>query len=299
MCNILRHPISVQKIVLLSDGDKISLEITTPSQWKPTDLTVYFIHGLCGSHKSAYLVRMTNELDALGIRVVRMNMRGCGSGKGHSKYPYHCGRSEDVFECLKVLKKEHPESPILLVGFSMGANIALKLAGEMGSLIHPFVERVIAVSPPVEVFKSIQRLGVNCNTVYEKYFYQLLRREVHYRHNKFKELPRVRLPRILKMYEFDQVYTAPMGGFKSAMDYYDKASSVHLVGDIRVPCKILFAEDDPIICPTSLDEFHLPSNIEIYKTKKGGHMGYLGTSDGKSCFYWLDTLMMEWISESF
>lgn len=298
MCNIVSHPISVQKFVLLPDGDRLSLEITTPPDWKPSDWTVFFVHGLCGSHKSPYLVRMTNALQARGIRVVRLNMRGCGSGKGHAKYPYHCGRSDDVFQALKVVKKEHSQSPILLIGFSMGANIVLKLAGEMGSLIHSFIERIIAISPPVEIFKSIQMLGTSCNRVYEKYFYQLLRNEVYYRHGKFKELPKIKLPRDLKIYEFDQLYTAPIGGFVSAMDYYDKASSAHLVGEITIPAKILFSEDDPIICHTSLDAYHLPSNIEVYKTKKGGHMGYLGTSEGKRCFYWLDTLILDWISES-
>lgn len=291
--NFFFEPASDQKLVALPDGDKISLEITTPRGWKPTDMTVFFVHGLCGSHKSPNLVRMAHKLEPLGIRTVRYNMRGCGSGKGLAKKIYHSGRSEDVFECLKALKKEHPDSPIVLIGFSLGGNIVLKLAGELGSLGHHFLKGVVAVSPPVELYSSILMIGDASNAMYEKYFYRLLRSDVHFLHKTFKDLPPISLPRNLKIYEFDQLYTAPTCGFKSAIDYYHKCSASHVVGDIGVPCKILLSEDDPIISSASLDQYALPSNVAVFKTKKGGHMGYLGR--GKNGFHWLDALLVEWI----
>lgn len=295
--NFLFEPSSQQKLVPLPDGDKISLEITTPPQWKPTDLTVMFVHGLCGSHKSPNLVRMAKRLEPLGIRTVRYNMRGCGSGKGLAKHAYHSGRSEDIFECIKALKKEHPDSPLVLVGFSLGGNIVLKLAGELNTIAAPFLAGVIAVSPPVELYSSVQMLGSEANAMYEKYFYRLLRADAHYRHKKFKDLPRIRLPRNLKLYEFDQLYTAPICGFSSAIDYYNKCSASHVVSDIAIPCKVLLAEDDPIISSASLDSYNLPQNVSVFKTKKGGHMGYLGTSEGSTGFYWLDSLLVDWIRE--
>lgn len=297
MFNFLFEPNSRQKIVKLPDGDKISLEITTPQGWKPTDQTVVFVHGLCGSHKSPNLVRMAKRLEPLGIRTVRYNMRGCGSGRGLSKKIYHSGRSEDVFECLKDLKKEHPESPITLVGFSLGGNIVLKLVGELAEIAPAFLEKVIAVSPPVELYSSILMLGDPINSIYEKYFYRQLRADVHYRHKKFKDLPKINLPRSLKIYEFDQLYTAPACGFSNAVDYYHKCSAAHVVGDIAIPCKILLSEDDPIISPKALDPYPVPSTVSIFKTKKGGHMGYLGKSEGKKGFYWLDNLLVEWIKD--
>lgn len=296
MFNLLFEPDSEQKRVTLPDGDQISLEVTRPHSWKPTDLTVLFVHGLCGSHKSPNLVRMVKRLEPLGIRVIRFNMRGCGSGKGFAKHCYHSGRSDDLFECLKAIKQETPDSPIILVGFSLGGNIVLKLVGELGKMAGLFLEEVIAVSPPVELYSSVQMLGDPVNGFYEKYFYRLLRADVHYRHKKFKDLPRIQLPRSLKLYEFDQLYTAPICGFTNAIDYYNKCSSAHVVSDIQIPCKILFAEDDPIISPYSLDHYSFPSHIEVYKTKKGGHMGYLGTSeDRKDGVYWLDSLLTDWI----
>ncbi|HSX10376.1 MAG TPA: alpha/beta fold hydrolase [Chlamydiales bacterium] len=293
--SFLFEPHSKRKLIPLSDGDKISLEITTPRDWKETGLTVFFVHGLCGSHKSPNLVRMAKRLEPLGIRTVRYNMRGCGSGKGHAKHNYHSGRSDDVFECIKAIKKDHPDSPIILIGFSLGGNIVLKLAGELGTLAPPFLDGVIAVSPPVELYSSVLMLGEPQNAIYEKYFYRLLRADVHYRHGKFKDLPPINLPRNLKLYEFDQIYTAPISGFSSANDYYNKCSASHVVGDIAIPCKILLSEDDPIISSSSLDKYNLPSNVQVFKTKKGGHMGYLGRSADNKGFYWLDSLLVDWI----
>lgn len=295
--NFLFEPASDQKLIPLPDGDKISLEITTPRDWKPTDLTVFFVHGLCGSHKSPNLVRMAHRLEPLGIRTVRYNMRNCGSGKGMSKKIYHSGRSDDVFECLKVLKKENPESPIVLVGFSLGGNIVLKLAGELGKLGSHFLSGLIAVSPPVDLYSSVMMFQEPSNAIYEKCFYRLLRSDVHYLHSKFKDLPPIRLPRNMRLYEFDQLYVAPTFGFENAMDYYTKCSAIHVVEEINVPCKILLAEDDPIISHKSLDRCTLPSNVSLFKTKKGGHMGYLGRCDQRKGFYWLDGLLTDWILE--
>lgn len=286
---------SEQKIINLPDGDKLSHVVSTPKNWKPTDPTVILIHGLCGSHKSSNPARMARRLEAMGIRAIRYNMRGCGTGKGLARGIYHSGRSDDVFETIKELKSEHPKSPIILVAFSLGANITLKLAGELGSLGKHFLKGAIAVSPPVDLFSSIQMIGDPANSIYERYFYRLLRADVHYIHKKFKDLPPVKLPKNMKLYEFDQIYTAPRCGFLNAEDYYSKCSSKHFVPEIEIPCKILLAEDDPIISPSSLDGHKLPRNVSLFKTKKGGHMGYVGHPKDKKGFYWLDTILIEWI----
>lgn len=293
--NFLTEPSSDQKLVRLSDGDKISLQITTPRDWTPNMPTIFMVHGLCGSHRSPYLVRLVKRLEPHGIRCVRYNMRGCGSGRGFAKRIYHSGRSEDVFECLKVLKKEHPESPIILLGFSLGGNIVLKLVGELGALAGACLKQVIAVSPPVELYSSVLLIGSPENAIYENYFYKLLRADVHYRHRIFKDLPKVKLPRKLKLYEFDQLYTAPSCGFSNAIDYYNKCSAAHLINDIEIPCRILLSEDDPIISPHTLDAYPVSKQVSVFKTKKGGHMGYLGKSEGNNGLYWLDNLLFDWI----
>ena len=290
-------PPCVQRLIALSDGDQISIEISTPSGWTADQPTVVLIHGLGGSSLSPNVVRMTHRLTALGIRAIRYNMRGCGSGKGLARRPYHSGRSDDLFEVLEKLKKESPQSPFFLIGFSLGGNIVLKLTGELGAAGGKFIQGAIAVSPPADLFSSIRLFLEPENRYMHRYFCKLLREEVLDRHQKFKDLPRVEIPRDINLYEFDQLYTAPQHGFESAEDYYSKCSSMHYVPDIGVPCRVLLSEDDPIICHTSLDGVDLPSHVELYKTKKGGHMGYLGHPANGRGFYWLDSLLVDWINE--
>lgn len=292
--NFFFEPSSTQKLIPLADGDKISLEITTPAEWKPTDSTVVLVHGLCGSHKGTNLIRMARKLAPLGVKVVRFNMRGCGSGRGLAKQIYHSGSSGDVFEAIKVLKKEFPDSPIILVGFSLGGNVVLKMAGELGSLAPSFLKGVIAVSPPVDLYSSILMIGHEDNDMYERYFYKLLRSDVMYRHRKFK-LPKIDLPKDLKLYEFDQLYVAPFCGFKDVHDYYSRCSAINFVEYIDLPCKILVAEDDPIVSSSALDHCKLSSQVNVFKTKKGGHMGYLGNPRDEKGFHWLDSLLVDWI----
>jgi hypothetical protein len=290
-----KEPLSVMQLVHLSDGDKLALEVTTPKNWTSKDLTVVMIHGCCGSHVSPYLVRLANRLEPLGVKCIRLNLRGCGSGRGLNKQIYHGGRSEDVFEALKLLKLESPDSPIVLIGFSLGANITLKLAGELNTLGSEYLEGAIAIAPPVDLYQSVQMLGEKQNGVYERCFIKIIKEEIAYMYRINRDLPRIRIPKQFKWYEFDQFFTAPSCGFKSAFDYYNKCSSVQFVEDIDIPCRILFAKDDPLIAHTGLDHCQLSSNVEIYKTNHGGHMGFLGNPRSDRGFRWLDSLIEEWI----
>lgn len=290
-----REPISRRKLVTLPDGDQISLEISKPENWMVHAPTVLLIHGLCGSHRSSYLVRMAKRLQSIGIRAVRMNMRGCGSGKGLAKEFYHAGRSDDVLEVLNVLKNEHPDSPITLLGYSLGANIALKLAGELQEGGSEVLNKVIAVSPPVNLLASVQMFDKPENAIYERRFSKELRDHVIELHRDSGKKTPLIVPKNLKLFEFDHLFTAPQCGFANALDYYSKCSSASYVPQIQLPCQILFAKDDPLVCHSSLDGLPLPSNVQIYKTQKGGHLGFLGNPFKKPGFRWLDSLLLEWI----
>jgi uncharacterized protein len=296
--NVLIEPTSECMLIALPDGDKLTAEVTTPPSWQETSPTILMVHGLCGSHQSPYLLRMTKRLEPLSMRVIRLNLRGCGSGRGLAKRMYHAGRSEDLFVAIKNIKEQTPYSPLMLIGFSLGGALTLKLVGELSSLATQFLVQAIAVNPPMDLYACVERIGRPENAFYENYFIRLLRDDVHYRHRKFKDLPRVHLPKNLKMYEFDQIYTAPYYGFRDAHDYYLKCSSAELISDIAIPCKILLSEDDPIIPSTMLDNTILPPQVELFKTKKGGHMGYVGNPNGDKGLHWLDYQLIEWIVPS-
>ncbi len=282
----------------LPDKDQIAIEVAIPKEWKETDPTVVMVHGLCGSHNSPYLVRLSKKLYKAGIASVRVNLRGCGSGKGRAKQIYHSGRSDDILEALKYIKDLLPRSALTLMGFSLGGNIVLKLAGELGPLGKEYITRVISLSPPTDLYSSIQLLGEEKNRFYERYFLRLLKLGVKYREKKFPDVPKVHFPKEMNLMLFDELYTAPQSGFKSAMDYYERASSVWVIPEIEVPCYILFAEDDPIIPSTCLDGIKLAKNIQIFKTKYGGHLGFLG-SPLKGKFHWMDDVLLNWALSPF
>ena len=289
-------PRSSRLIVELPDTDKITLEITTPPGWQKTDPTVLLLHGLCGSHKSSNVIRVAKRLFKQGIRSVRMNMRGCGSGKGLAKQFYHSGSSPDVLAAIQALKNMTPNSPITLVGYSLGANIVLKLAGELAEQGGDYLEQVIAISPPANLKSSIQMLQMGGNQIYERYFVRQLLSDIKYRYKKFPDLPRLNFHHNITLFEFDEYYIAPMLGYSSAYEYYDKCSAKRFVPHINIPCKILFAKDDPIIDADCLDTIHVPENVEIFKTPTGGHLGFL--AHPKEGFRWMDKIILGWITST-
>jgi len=294
---LARPPSSEVEVVDLPDGDRILLEVTTPDAWAPRDPTAVLVHGLCGCSRSGYCVRLARKLTQLGTRAVRMNLRGCGPGRGLARKIYHSGRSEDVLAVLEALRARHPESPTTLVGFSLGGNIVLKLAGEMAQAANGVLRQVIAVGPPVDLKASAERLSHPRNRLYDRFFVRLLIKAVRDRHSLFPDLPRPTLPRKLRLVEFDDVYTAPTCGFAGAMDYYERASSAQLLRNIAVPARVLVADDDPLVDSSTLYGLHLPPNVKVTRTLHGGHLGFLGRDPRGGGLRWMDGKVLEWILE--
>lgn len=293
--NLTAEPPSVTRLVTLADGDRIALAVSVPVGWQPDAPTVWMVHGLCGCHGSPYMIRMARKLYRLGVRVVRLNMRGCGSGRGLARQPYHSGRSEDVLAALKTLHRNTPMSATTLVGFSLGGNVVLKWAGDLQTQAARYVQQVVAVCPPVDLAACVWRLAQPSNRLYEWYFVRRLRAAVCERQALFPDVPRVELPETLSLYEFDNLYTAPQCGFQDADDYYRRCSAAPVMPRITVPCRLLFAADDPFIDASVLQQVDLPSHIQLVHTARGGHLGFLGIPGCPGGFRWMDHLLLQWI----
>ncbi len=91
-----------------------------PDEWQPRDRVALMIHGLAGCHESGYMQRIAHKLSTRGVRVFRMDLRGCGAGQELASLPYHSGRSEDAVAALEEIAEIAPDSPVTLVGFSLG-----------------------------------------------------------------------------------------------------------------------------------------------------------------------------------
>ncbi|MES2344638.1 MAG: alpha/beta fold hydrolase [Chlamydiota bacterium] len=274
-------------LVELEDSNYLSCEISTPPCWQQTGLTVILVHGMGGSHASNYMIRLSRKLYAKGIKVVRVNLRGCGSGKGLSKLPYHAGTSFDVLKVLQFLKERSPFSEIILVGFSLGGNIALKLAGELGALAKGLVNTFIAVCAPLDLAHTVDRIQEKRNQLYHSYYLKHISRQVRAFSSQ----------RVQTLYEFDDVITAPLWGYEGANAYYQDCSSMRFLPNIEQTTHLLFAEDDPFISFDELKGLSLADSVHLWTTEHGGHMGFLGRTPNSYSPYWMDHVLLHWIDE--
>lgn len=281
-----RDPSSAPMLVNLDDGDRLSCEVTEPAHGKKCRAAVVLVHGLGGSHQSGYLIRLARKFSREDYRVVRVNMRGCGSGKGLCSKPYNAGASHDLLSVLKFLKKNHPKVPIILIGFSLGGNLALKLAGELREEGPKLLQFLIAVCPILDMYESVKRIETKALRLYHHYYLSYLLKQAK---------PWLTDYPVRSLYEFDDKVIAPIWGYMGAMDYYYRCSSIQFIEHIKVPCYLLFAEDDPFIDYKILDRMNIPDNISVWVSKYGGHMGFLGWEKGQKGIYWMDHKLLEWV----
>ena len=280
-------PLSLPLIVPLPDGDCLHCEISTPTSWKPSDKTIVLVHGMGGNQDSPYMVRLSRKFQAAGYRTVRVNLRACGNGDGLAKRPYHGGVSNDIFEVIKLLKQLSPETPITLIGFSLGGNIVLKLAGELGEKAASYLETTIAVCAPVDLANTAAILSSPANLLYNRYFMYNIELQTQ-RWTQGKSFS--------TMYEFDKLVTAPLWGFDGPQDYYKKCSSLSVLPNIAHTCHLIYAADDPFIDYKVCLTARLPDCVHVWLSEHGGHMGFIGWTDEEHRYYWLDRALLDCIN---
>jgi predicted alpha/beta-fold hydrolase len=255
---------------------------------------VLLVHGLGGCHRSGYMQRLGGLLLPHGLRVVRMDLRGAGAGAALARRSYHGGCSEDVRTALGELHRWSPNSPVVLVGLSLGGNIALKLAGEAADNPISNLQRVAAVAPPIDLTHCSTLLERRRNRFYENFFVRHLVRQVRRQERFFRDLRPMRFPRQLSLRRFDDLYTAPRSGFASAADYYHRASALPLIPKIQVPSFILTARDDPFIAAESFEQLVSRPEMQVHIAERGGHLGFLGW-DGAGGIRWAERRVVDWI----
>jgi predicted alpha/beta-fold hydrolase len=287
-----------QHQVPLTDGDRIVVHDDLPADqaWQPGDPAVLLLHGLGGSHLSSYMQRCTVKLTARGYRVFRMDLRGYGAGFPLARHPVHAGRSEDAGAVLDHVLELCPHSPLHLVGFSMGANIVLKLAGELGPLVPGNLASVMAVSPPIDLMECSRNIQRSANRLYDRMFVRSLLRHIQRRKVAVPgALARPLDPPPRRLFEFDNRFTAPLAGFANAEDYYIRASSGVLLRHIVVPTLILSAANDPIVPVKPFETASYSPTTKLLITPCGGHLGFVARRGADPDRRWLDWRVVEWI----
>jgi uncharacterized protein len=242
-------------------------------------LTIIIVHGLEGSSDSQYMLGVTAKALAAGMNVIRYNQRNCGGTDALAPVLYHSGLSGDVEAVAREVIARDRVSRLALVGFSMGGNLVLKLAGEWGSQAPPQFRAVAAVCPAIDLATSADALHEPANRLYEQYFLWALGRRMRQKARLFPDnFDTSRLRGIRSLREFDDKVTAYYCGFNDVADYYDRASAVHTIGQIAVPALILHAANDPFVRITAETRRKIVSNpnITFVETEDGGHCAFIG-----------------------
>ena len=289
---------SVTEMVEVDPAD--GSRVVCHCHWQPgsdasSRLTVVLVHGLEGSSDSRYIQGLSARAWNAGCNVIRMNMRNCGDSDSLTPTLYHSGLSDDVGAVVDHYTKRFGLERVALVGYSMGGNLVLKLAGEWGARAP--LCKVAAVCPAVDLAAGSDALHEPVNRLYEWHFLRRLMRRYRRKaslfpgvYNKNGHGP------IRSLRDFDDKIVARYCGFKNADDYYYRAAAARVVDRIAVPTLILLALDDPFIRLTPETRVRILANpfIHLVETKHGGHCAYLGSDPGDD-IHWAESSIVRYL----
>lgn len=275
-------PPAEERLVEVEPGTKVRCWC----RWQPdraAPLTLIAVHGLEGSTESQYMLGVARNGLAAGMNVVLMNQRNCGGMDHCAPTLYNSSLSGDVAAVARHVVENDGVSRFALIGFSMGGNLVLKLAGEWGSEGPPQFKAVAAVCPAMDLAASADALHEPANRIYEYYFLMQLFRRLRAKARYFpKNFDLGRLRGVSSLRIFDDRVTAYYCGFTGADDYYARAAAANVVDRVAVPALIIHAANDPFIRmrPETRERISRNPHITYIETGDGGHCSFIGEPDG-------------------
>ena len=250
---------------------------------------VVMVHGLEGSGDAGYMRSLSAAALRAGFAAHRFHMRTCGGTERLCPTLYHGGLTSDLLAVLRHFR-DAGGGPAFLVGFSLGGNVVLKLAGELGEAARSLIRGVCAVSTPLDLEVCARRIAQPDNRLYEARFVRRMRARLiatgRYTARDFAGLRSVM--------ELDDRITAPSFGFGNARNYYQTQSSIAFLAGLRVPALLIQAKDDTFVPFRIFESAAIRSNpcVELLATDRGGHLGFLGRMPAR---FWADHAILHWI----
>jgi predicted alpha/beta-fold hydrolase len=263
--------------------------------------TLLMLHGLNGSSDAHYMKGIAAKAFARGMNVVLLNQRNCGGTEHLSAGLFHSGLTHDARFVIDQLARVDGITAVAVAGYSLGGNLALKLAGEYGDTPPPSLRAVAAVSPILEISECVRALERRGNFLYQWNFVRDLKARMR-RKDRFHpgRFDLAGLKRVRTVRDFDDVYTAPHFGFAGAEDYYHRASAMRVIDRIRVPALIITSEDDPFVPWQPFRDPKVTGNpsITLQLSPHGGHCGFVGPSTESDDGYWAETQIVEFVNRA-
>ncbi|MCL4402029.1 MAG: alpha/beta fold hydrolase, partial [Acidobacteria bacterium] len=250
---------------------------------------IVMVHGLEGSGEAGYMLGLSQAGLEAGFAVHRFHMRTCGGTERLANTLYHSGLTSDLEHVLREFAAAS-RAPAFLVGFSLGGNVVLKLAGELGERARGLIAGVCAISAPIDLAVCSRRLGRWDNRIYEWRFVLKMRQRVC----STGRYSRAEVASIRSVFQFDERITAPAFGFHGAMEYYATQSAARFLDSIRVPAIAIHARDDTVVPVEVLDHAAFRTNPRLARliTAHGGHLGFLARARPH---FWVESAIMEWV----
>ena len=238
---------------------------------------VLLFHGLEGSSQSHYARSIMNAIKKQGWSGAVAHFRGCSGELNLAPRFYHSGDAQEIAWITQRMhdefKTRQPNGRFYVCGVSLGGNALLRYLGEAQQQAG-IIDAACAISAPLNLSKSGETLGRGFNKVYTQHFLKTLKPKCEAKLKQYPDLFNARAMREANSFlEFDDAVTAPLHGYRDVHDYWDRASSCHVLEDIRVPSLILNAKNDPF-----LPGQYLPKKASSYVTldyhDQGGHVGF-------------------------
>lgn len=262
--------------------------------------TLLLLHGLEGSSDAHYMRGIADKAWRAGLNVVRLNQRNCGGTEHLTPGLYHSGLTADPHAVIRELIDADALPSIVMAGYSMGGNVLLRLAGELGDDAPPQIKGVAAVSPVIDLEACVTAMERPANYVYQWNFMRNLRRSMRRKARAFPggyDLSRLRGLRTIR--GFDDAYTAPHHGFGDASNYYHQASALRVIDRVRMPALIITAADDPFVPPHIFDAPELRGNpeIRVEVLPHGGHCAFVSERCADDDGYWAEAAIVTFALE--
>ena len=263
---------------LTPDGDFIDVDRQAASR-QDRPMVVLF-HGLEGSSDSHYAQAFADWAAAHDLHFALPHFRGCSGEINHAPRAYHSGDHQEIDWVLRRLRLQHQQGggqTLVATGVSLGGNALMRWAAEHGAAAAQCADAVASICSPLDLVQSGQAIGQGLNRqIYTRMFLRSMRPKALAKLAQYPGLfDRQKLMAARDLYEFDNVFTAPLHGFKSTDDYWSKASAKPLMADIRIPALALNARNDPFVPASSLpQQADVSASVTLWQPEQGGHVGF-------------------------
>lgn len=276
-----------------SDGDFVDLDW---SRGQGNNGLVFILHGLEGHSRRKYVLGMVRAARMNGFDSVAMNFRGCSGEPNRKVAMYHSGWTRDLHEALLGIAARGNYRSVHLVGFSLGGNVVLKYLGEEPAAIPDIVAGTVAISVPCDLEDSAQALARPQCALYTRYLLDQLRKKIIEKSRLFPgTLDMTGVEKLRTFRQFDDRFTAPLHGFRDALDYWRRSSSRQFLPRIDRPACIVNALNDPFLGPQCYPaaEVRANANLTLLTPATGGHVGFVAS--GRGGLYWSEWMTMRFL----